>query len=246
MLTFKRAIVLAAVCLTLLLIFRSSRQPPHIHNADQLPKPKSVENWIQGGQTKVPSQEAVKNEKPSPSQHSSWYGSESASHSKPKAQIPLQDLRSKPLRQQLEYTFPYDPLSKFPAYIWQTWKTTPSSGDFKEEFREPEASWTVLHPTFIHEVITDAVVPHLLKHLFASIPEVLEAYHALPLPVLKADFFRYLILNTPLMAAKWTKAMKVWPKPPQKAKKNLKLKSRNSSPSKKPKIRKKKALKNSL
>jgi len=35
---------------------------------------------------------------------------------------------------------------------------------------------------------------HLMRHLYASVPEVLEAYNALPLPVLKADFFRYLIL----------------------------------------------------
>jgi alpha 1,6-mannosyltransferase len=51
-----------------------------------------------------------------------------------------------------------------------------------------------MHPTFIHEVITDQVAVHLMRHLYASVPEVLEAYNALPLPVLKADFFRYLIL----------------------------------------------------
>ena len=51
-----------------------------------------------------------------------------------------------------------------------------------------------MHPGFIHEVITDDVAVHLLRHLYAAVPEVLEAYHALPLPVLKADFFRYLIL----------------------------------------------------
>lgn len=109
-------------------------------------------------------------------------------------QISMQDLRSKPLRDQLEYQFPYDPTSKFPAYIWQTWKYTPSSGQFDEAFREPEASWTMLHPTFVHEVITDDVAVHLLRHLYASVPEVMEAYLALPFAVMKADFFRYLIL----------------------------------------------------
>jgi alpha 1,6-mannosyltransferase len=106
----------------------------------------------------------------------------------------MENLRSKPLKEQLEYMFPYDPMSKFPAYIWQTWKNTPASQDFDEIFREPEASWTQLHPTFVHEVITDNVAVHLMRHLYASVPEVLEAYSALPLPVLKADFFRYLIL----------------------------------------------------
>jgi alpha 1,6-mannosyltransferase len=38
------------------------------------------------------------------------------------------------------------------------------------------------------------VASHLIRHFYASIPEVQEAYEALPVPVLKADFFRYLIL----------------------------------------------------
>lgn len=42
--------------------------------------------------------------------------------------------------------------------------------------------------------MTDAVAKHLVRYLYATIPEVLEAYNAMPLPVLKADFFRYLIL----------------------------------------------------
>lgn len=100
----------------------------------------------------------------------------------------------KPLRSQLSYAFPYDPEGKFPAYIWQTWKVGPDSGEFPEEWRPAEASWTELHPSFVHEVITDAVAVHLIRHFYASIPEVQEAYEALPAPVLKADFFRYLIL----------------------------------------------------
>lgn len=35
---------------------------------------------------------------------------------------------------------------------------------------------------------------HLIRHLYSSVPDVLEAYNTLPLPILKADFFRYLIL----------------------------------------------------
>lgn len=109
-------------------------------------------------------------------------------------QIPLKDLQAAPIRKQLEYAFPYDPEGKFPAYIWQTWKYTPASGEFDEAFRPAEASWSELHPSFVHEVITDSVAVHLIRHFYASIPEVQEAYNALPAPVLKADFFRYLIL----------------------------------------------------
>lgn len=98
------------------------------------------------------------------------------------------------LKERLRYQFPYEPEGKFPAYIWQTWKYTPSSSNFDEDLRAGEASWTELHPTFIHEVITDQTAVHLIRYLYASVPEVYEAYNAMPIPVLKADFFRYLIL----------------------------------------------------
>lgn len=108
------------------------------------------------------------------------------------AQKPMADMSRMSTQDKLSYTFPYDVEQKFPAYIWQTWKYTPADGRFK--FRDQEASWTVLHPGFVHEVITDDVAVSLLKLFYASVPEVLEAYSSLPLPVLKADFFRYLIL----------------------------------------------------
>ncbi|KAM0273925.1 hypothetical protein ACHAQH_008129 [Verticillium albo-atrum] len=108
------------------------------------------------------------------------------------AQKPMMDMSKLPLYEKLAYQYPYDVETKFPAYVWQTWKTTPQ--DSKFQFREQEASWSEQHPGFIHEVITDSVAVNLLRLLYASVPEVLEAYDALPLPVLKADFFRYLIL----------------------------------------------------
>jgi alpha 1,6-mannosyltransferase len=110
----------------------------------------------------------------------------------PPPQKPMIDMSGMSTYEKLDYAYTYDIESKFPAYIWQTWKYTPGEGDF--EFREQEASWSIEHPGFIHEVITDAVAETLLQLLYASIPEILETYHALPMPVLKADFFRYLIL----------------------------------------------------
>ena len=35
---------------------------------------------------------------------------------------------------------------------------------------------------------------HLIRHLYSAIPPVVDAYLSMPLPILKADFFRYLIL----------------------------------------------------
>lgn len=202
MMTFKRAIVFAIVALSVFLLLRTHHQStppkPNYRNAADMPKPASVADWVYKSQhpndgpdtEPAPVAPPISLQTPSHAHHDII----DASTRTPKTQIPLQELRSKTLREQLEYQFPYDPASKFPAYIWQTWKTSPSSQSFDEGFREPEASWTVLHPTFIHEVISDAVAPHLMKHLYASLPEVLEAYEALPLAVLKADFFRYLIL----------------------------------------------------
>jgi alpha 1,6-mannosyltransferase len=113
---------------------------------------------------------------------------------KPQNQQTIDNIASKPLRERLRYQFPYDLESKFPAFIWQTWKYSPSSGDFGEDLRPLEASWTEQHPGFIHEVVTDDAAYQLIKYLYASLPEVTEAYASMPLPVLKADFFRYLIL----------------------------------------------------
>lgn len=111
-----------------------------------------------------------------------------------KHQVTIDDLSDRPLRDRLRYQFPYDLEGKFPAYIWQTWKVTPASGHFSEELRPYEASWTELHPGFVHEVVTDSAAEHLIRYLYGAIPEVVEAYQSMPLPILKADFFRYLIL----------------------------------------------------
>ncbi|KAJ9657370.1 alpha-1,6-mannosyltransferase Och1 [Neophaeococcomyces mojaviensis] len=106
----------------------------------------------------------------------------------------VNDISSKPLRTRLAYYFPYEIEGKFPGYVWQTWKVGPASGAFEDHLRPLEASWTEKHPGFVHEVITDQAAEPLIRYLFASVPEVAEAYSAMPLPVLKADFFRYLIL----------------------------------------------------
>ena len=191
MLTFKKALVLSLACLTLFFMFKThhtSTKSPTFTNAHDLPKPspwvnpKEAAAKAEAAQEKAEKTEKVFNNNPE------------TPVKKPKEQISLDELRTKPLKQQLEYQFPYDVDSKFPAYIWQTWKYTPAQGEFSEAFREAEASWSIHHPNFVHEVITDNVAMHLIRHLYASVPEVLEAYNALPLPVLKADFFRYLIL----------------------------------------------------
>ncbi|KAK8205528.1 alpha-1,6-mannosyltransferase Och1 [Zalaria obscura] len=201
MLTFKRALLVAAGVLTLFFLIRSTHDSPQPKIFQNSPKPTgsySDNKKIQETPPKQPETEAVvaaaKKAAASAASNAVVANEHKATYKKERPQISLEDLRAKPLRQQLAYQFPYDPESKFPAYIWQTWKYSPADGQFDDSFRQAEASWTELHPTFIHEVITDAVAVHLIRHLYAAVPQVLEAYEALPQPVLKADFFRYLIL----------------------------------------------------
>ena len=185
MLSFRKAAVLAVFVLTAVYLLHTSHSSSSTRASiaedlkadfDSLTYPKS---------TGVPASTDPTRPYPPPRQ---------ASNKKDPAQQPLTEVVAKGLRDQLQYQFPYDRAGKFPAYIWQTWKYTPASGDFGETFRPAEASWSELHPGFVHEVVTDEAALYLLRHLYASVPEVLEAYESLPLAVLKADFFRYLIL----------------------------------------------------
>lgn len=208
MLTYKRAVLFAAAVLCLFFLLRSTQPEEPVTITRKSPKPTgsyqenrkiqtSQENprnsWEKAPtqewepvkqETKPQTTEQVRRKKPSTSSHDR----------KSRPQVPLADLRSKPLRQQLAYEFPYDLESKFPGYIWQTWKHTPAERGFDDKYRPLEASWTEKHPGFVHEVITDGVAIRLINHLYSSVPDVIEAYNSLPVPVLKADFFRYLIL----------------------------------------------------
>ncbi|KAK9470865.1 nucleotide-diphospho-sugar transferase [Dipodascopsis tothii] len=104
------------------------------------------------------------------------------------------------VRQRLEHQFQYDLSDKmqqqFPKVIWQTWKYLPSDKRFSTRFRTTEASWTKENEAagYVHEVVDDETAGVLVDQLFMSVPEVVEAYHSMPAAILRADFFRYLIL----------------------------------------------------
>ncbi|KAI7667784.1 glycosyltransferase family 32 protein [Hortaea werneckii] len=202
MLTFRRALIVAAAILTCFLLLRHTNTHVAAPIVSNSPKPTgsySDNRKIQDTPAKTASPTTSEAPEAAKAIVSAlpWNGDNGGRvvlAKKPQQQVPLENLKAMPLRKQLSYAFPYDVEGKFPAYVWQTWKYTPADGKFDEAFRPAEASWTELHPNFVHEVITDAVAGHLIKHFYASIPEVVEAYQALPEPVLKADFFRYLIL----------------------------------------------------
>ncbi|OBT44484.1 hypothetical protein VE00_04900 [Pseudogymnoascus sp. WSF 3629] len=184
MLTFRRAVAAAALILTILYLFIHTHSDTSISPLSSTTAPKQAGTEHASTTASPPKDDTSK----SPQKASS------SNSKKPSTQQPLVDPSTLSLPDKLAYHFPYDLPTKFPAYIWQTWKHTPASGNFAETLRPAEASWSEKHPGFVHEVVTDAVALHLLRYLYAALPEVLQAYEALPLPILKADFFRYLIL----------------------------------------------------
>ncbi|KAJ7461966.1 hypothetical protein FB451DRAFT_1404462 [Mycena latifolia] len=78
---------------------------------------------------------------------------------------------------QLAYAFPCALLPSFPSAL-----------------RRAAESWDALHSSYEHFVLDDPAALNLTLAFFGSVFTVVEAYAALPLPVLRADFFRYLIL----------------------------------------------------
>jgi alpha 1,6-mannosyltransferase len=192
MITFRRAITIAAFILTFFYLLRSSHSKHSEKVAVSQQDPPLGVKTQKSPTTLSSQQKGYSTDTPRASQVADAPVYDP--NTRKTSQQTLEDIKGKPLREQLAYQFPYDVVRKFPAYVWQTWKTTPASGNFEEKFRPAEASWTEKHPGFVHEVVTDEVAVHLLRHLYAAVPDVLEAYRAMPMAVLKADFFRYLIL----------------------------------------------------
>lgn len=113
-------------------------------------------------------------------------------------EISMHELRHLPdttasLRDQLEFLVPYRK-QRFPAYVWQTWKYDRESPNLEPTIKNFMNSWDERNPDFVHIVLNDADAEKLIGFLYKNIPKVIEAYKAMPNIILKADFFRYLIL----------------------------------------------------
>ena len=110
--------------------------------------------WLRSGSPSPPSKlaQAPPNTTPAAAAATPHSPPGAAGSAKTQQKLSIASIKTLPLAQQLSYHFPYDIKAKFPAYIWQTWKYTPSSSQFSEKFRITEASWTEKHPTFVHEV----------------------------------------------------------------------------------------------
>ncbi|GME95546.1 unnamed protein product [[Candida] boidinii] len=98
------------------------------------------------------------------------------------------------LLEKLSYKYPYDPIKKFPAYVWQSWKYGLNDDRFGKIFKKGEENWALKNPSFVHELFNDDTANAVIHHLYINFPEILEAYDALPYISLRMDFFKYLIL----------------------------------------------------
>ncbi|CCF58962.1 hypothetical protein KAFR_0F03660 [Kazachstania africana CBS 2517] len=100
------------------------------------------------------------------------------------------------LRKQLTMMFPYDYTKPIPRKVWQTWKVGPNSKKFPENYRSFEEKWTRYSDSasFSYSLITDDHISAFLKNTYGEVPTIIEAFDLLPNKILKADFFRYLIL----------------------------------------------------
>jgi alpha 1,6-mannosyltransferase len=99
-----------------------------------------------------------------------------------------------PIRAQLAFNFPYDEYAPIPHNIFQTWKVKPDNINFKKEFIGTAKSWPKENENFIHTIITDDMLDEWVSQEFSNIPDIIKAWNLLPKIILKADFFRYLII----------------------------------------------------
>ena len=195
MLTFRKAVIIAAFILTFLYLFSSSHSSSSRQEGPEPGGDADAAKVVRPAVTKAASPPTVR------LRPTNGVAPPNSADAPPQPNTPSTSPAQKPLHaagrsllDRLQYQYPYEPSGKFPGYIWQTWRVAPGSGTFDEKLRTPEASWTEKHPGMVHEVVTDELEPQLIDYLYASVPEVVAAYHALPVPVLRADFFRYLIL----------------------------------------------------
>src|SRR5690349_1768314 len=109
MLTFRRALVAAAFFITVLFLTTRS-SPPASAAPETFPRAQAF-----SGSSKKASTTA-------PSDSNPIHGGPTRHHPSRSGQKAMQDMSKLSLNDKLAYQFPYDVETRFPAYIWQTWK----------------------------------------------------------------------------------------------------------------------------
>ncbi|KAJ5232584.1 hypothetical protein N7468_005540 [Penicillium chermesinum] len=78
-----------------------------------------------------------------------------------------------------------------PAKVWHSAKDE----NLSQEQRDWVESWTKINPTAHEELLTDrSGAAFVRSHYLQQRPDIVEVYEALPIPILRADLLRYLIV----------------------------------------------------
>jgi mannosyltransferase OCH1-like enzyme len=78
-----------------------------------------------------------------------------------------------------------------PDKVWQTAELN----NLTEGQRDWSNIWTTKNPSFRLELLTDRSSEILVRtHYLKTRPDIVEAYEALPIPIMRADLLRYLML----------------------------------------------------
>lgn len=195
MLTFRRAVIVAATVLTLFFLFFSGSKSI---SAKDLLHDDALEKQLL--KSKEETDSSLRQLQESADKKADEYDRKLALLETERKLLDkqLQQLRRLPsdatIRDQLAFQFPYGTSNKFPAFIWQTWKQDLDDPNFDVRFKDTVRSWADKNAGFVHEVLSDKTAGTLIRHLYMNVPKVIEAYESMPENILKADFFRYLIL----------------------------------------------------
>lgn len=86
---------------------------------------------------------------------------------------------------------PTDEPSPFPKKVWHSAKDE----NLSQSQRGWINSWIHKNPSYNSSLLTDASAADFVKtHYLETRPDIVEVYNALPIPILRADLLRYLIL----------------------------------------------------
>jgi mannosyltransferase OCH1-like enzyme len=85
---------------------------------------------------------------------------------------------------------PNTSIYNIPDKVWHSAKDE----NVSEKQREWTNSWTKTNPSFRAELLTDRSGEQFVHAHFQHRPDIIEVYDALPIPILRADLLRYLIL----------------------------------------------------
>lgn len=108
--------------------------------------------------------------------------------------IPDSHKKLSKIESQLNESFPYNASAPITRAIWQTWKVGLQNESFPQNQKPHIQTWIDKNPEYSYRLFPDAEMIDFIKQEFALVPSVLQAFQLMPKPVLKADFFRYLVV----------------------------------------------------